>query len=152
MISTEDIRDKEVINIYDGKSLGFVYDIEINLERGTVEGIIIPARRRLFRLGGGQDDQLIRWKDIRRIGADVVLVDLPNLRDGEFTYDRDQVMGTYETDAFMRFPQPQVQPRDRVRESGTFPEGGAAAAPRAEDLGGEEAVHQGPAINLKNEK
>lgn len=94
MINTQDIRDKEVINIYDGKSLGFVYDIELDLERGTVEGIVIPLRRRLFHFGGAQDNQVIRWKDIRRIGADVVLVDLPGLG-GEITYDRDQAPGMY---------------------------------------------------------
>jgi YlmC/YmxH family sporulation protein len=45
MISTQELRNKEVINIYDGKSLGFVYDIEINLEKGIIEGIIVPAQR-----------------------------------------------------------------------------------------------------------
>ncbi|MGI6751375.1 MAG: YlmC/YmxH family sporulation protein [Anaerovoracaceae bacterium] len=88
MINTQDIRDKEVINIYDGKSLGFVYDIEIDLEKGVVEGIVVPTRRRLLQFVNPQDDHVIRWKDIRRIGADVVLVDLPGIG-GEITYDRD---------------------------------------------------------------
>ena len=34
MLNTENIKNKEVINIYDGKSLGFVYDIEMDLKRG----------------------------------------------------------------------------------------------------------------------
>ena len=33
MLNTEDIRNKEVINIYDGKSMGFVCDIEITSRR-----------------------------------------------------------------------------------------------------------------------
>ena len=35
MLNTEEIRNKEVINIYDGKSMGFVCDIEINLKTGS---------------------------------------------------------------------------------------------------------------------
>ena len=42
MVSTQDLKNKEVINIYNGKSVGYVDDISLNLERGTVEGIIIP--------------------------------------------------------------------------------------------------------------
>ena len=34
-MNTYDIRNKEVINIYDGRSLGFVEDVELNLEKGT---------------------------------------------------------------------------------------------------------------------
>lgn len=76
MISTQDIRYKEVINIYDGKSMGYVEDIEIDLEKGTIEGIIVPAPRRMFQLFGKEEDQVIRWKDIKRIGDDVVLVEV----------------------------------------------------------------------------
>ena len=38
MLNTEEIRNKEVINIYDGKSMGFVCDIEINLKEGRKIG------------------------------------------------------------------------------------------------------------------
>ena len=45
MLNTEDIRNKEVINIYDGKSMGFVSDIEINLKEGRIDGIVLPGDR-----------------------------------------------------------------------------------------------------------
>lgn len=48
MMSTYDIRNKEVINIYDGRSLGFVEDVELNLEKGTIEAIIIPGEKGFF--------------------------------------------------------------------------------------------------------
>ena len=32
MISTDKLKNKEVINISDGRSLGFVYDIEVDLD------------------------------------------------------------------------------------------------------------------------
>lgn len=77
MISTDKLKNREVINIRDGKSLGYIYDIEINLELGTIEGIVIPAERGLFHfLGGKNDDLVVKWDRIRTIGDDVVLVDL----------------------------------------------------------------------------
>lgn len=77
MISTMDVRNKEVINIYDGKSIGFVEDLEIDLIKGTVEGIVVPTPRKFLSFLGKNEEQVIRWKDIKRIGDDVVLVDIP---------------------------------------------------------------------------
>ena len=77
MISIEGIKNKEVINIHDGRSLGYAYDIEINLEEGVVEGIIMPAERGFFNIfGRNEQDFVIKWKHIKTIGEDVILVDL----------------------------------------------------------------------------
>ena len=37
MISTDKLKNKEVINISDGRSIGFVYDIEGELEKGIID-------------------------------------------------------------------------------------------------------------------
>ncbi|MBR5315573.1 MAG: YlmC/YmxH family sporulation protein [Firmicutes bacterium] len=77
MLSTDRLKNREVINIRDGKSLGYVNDIEINLEKGSIEGIIVPKDRGMFRFfGNKEDDLMIKWDKIRTIGDDVVLVDL----------------------------------------------------------------------------
>ena len=77
MLSTDKLKTKEVINIHDGRSLGFIYDIEVNLEAGTIDGIVIPAEKGIFRFfGSREDDFVIKWDRIRTIGDDVVLVDL----------------------------------------------------------------------------
>lgn len=92
MMSTQDLRNKEVINIYDGKSLGYVYDIEINLERGIIEGLIVPAQRSFFSFfGRGDNDYVIKWRDIKRIGDDVILVDVAGVYDTDMSYDRGYV-------------------------------------------------------------
>lgn len=78
MLNTADIRNKEVINIYDGKSMGFVCDIEINLKEGRIDGIVLPGDkgfRRIF--GKDTDDFVIKWKYVRTVGDDVILVDVP---------------------------------------------------------------------------
>ena len=41
-----DFKHKEVINITDGKRLGFVQDVTANLETGTITSIIVPRKRK----------------------------------------------------------------------------------------------------------
>ena len=78
MLNTENIKNKEVINIYDGKSLGFVYDIEINLKEGKIEGIVLPGQRGFFNIfGRDSQDFVIKWKHVKTVGEDVILVDVP---------------------------------------------------------------------------
>ena len=78
MINTDSIRDKEVINICDGKSMGYVCDIEINLREGRIEGIVLPRQRGFFNIFGKEgEDFIIKWKDVRTVGEDVILVEVP---------------------------------------------------------------------------
>lgn len=78
MLNTDSIRNKEVINICDGKSMGFVCDIEINLREGRIEGIVLPRQRGFFNLFGKESDEfIIKWKDVRTVGEDVILVEVP---------------------------------------------------------------------------
>ena len=80
MISTEDIKNKEVINIFDGRSMGYVSDIEINLEAGTIEGIVIPSLKNFFNIfGKGEEDYVVKWEKIKTIGDDVILVDIETM-------------------------------------------------------------------------
>ena len=40
-----DFKKKEVINIKDGKRLGFVQDVEADLESGVIKSIIVPRKQ-----------------------------------------------------------------------------------------------------------
>lgn len=80
MLSTEGIKNKEVINITDGKSLGYVGDIEVNLEEGRIEGIVLPADKGIFGFfSSGAEDIVIKWENIKTIGDDVILVEVYNM-------------------------------------------------------------------------
>ena len=69
MLSTDKLKNKEVINISDGRSLGFVSDIEVNLEKGAIEGIIIPAERGLFSwFHKGEEDRMGKRQRTRDVG------------------------------------------------------------------------------------
>ncbi len=77
MLSTDKLKNKEVINIGDGRSVGFVSDIEVNIEEGRIEGIVIPKERGIFGIfGKNEDDLLINWDKVRTVGDDVILVDI----------------------------------------------------------------------------
>ena len=49
MIKISDLRQKEVINIIDGKRLGFISDLDIDLENGIVKALIIPGQSRILK-------------------------------------------------------------------------------------------------------
>ena len=71
-----DLRDKEIINLSNGNRLGFVYDAEIALPEGQVTALIIPGPARFFGLFGREEDLVIPWAQISKIGADIILVEL----------------------------------------------------------------------------
>ena len=77
MISTEKLKNKEVINISDGRSLGFVYDIEVDLDKGVIDCIVIPGTRGFMGLFSKKEgDVVIKWDKVKTVGDDVILVDL----------------------------------------------------------------------------
>ena len=82
MLNTEEIRNKEVINIYDGKSMGFVCDIEINLKEGRIDGIVLPGDTSFMKIFGRvTNDYIVKWKYVKTVGEDVILVDVPPVMD-----------------------------------------------------------------------
>ena len=69
------LRYKEVICVADGSRLGYVGDLEVDLETGRVRALVIPGRRRLFGLLGREEDRYIPWESVRRFGEDAILVE-----------------------------------------------------------------------------
>ncbi|MDI3540996.1 hypothetical protein H0A61_02129 [Koleobacter methoxysyntrophicus] len=76
MIKTSDLRLREIINISDGKKLGLIKDLELNLEEGKIEAIVVPGPGKFLGLFGKDNDYVIPWENIKKIGVDVILVDL----------------------------------------------------------------------------
>lgn len=71
-----DFKHKEVVNIVDGKRLGFVQDITADLESGVITSIIVPGNSKLLNLFAGNNDIVIPWQDIKCIGEDIILVEI----------------------------------------------------------------------------
>lgn len=75
MIKTSELRVRDVINVLDGKRLGHVVDLEIDLDQGRVTALVVPGPARFFGLFGRDKDFVIPWENIVKIGVDVVLVE-----------------------------------------------------------------------------
>ena len=72
-VSFAELKEKEMINIFDGKKLGRVVDILFDNSSGVVKGVIVPGEKKIFRKS---DDIFIPLERLRKIGDDVILVSM----------------------------------------------------------------------------
>ncbi|HZK72069.1 MAG TPA: YlmC/YmxH family sporulation protein [Clostridia bacterium] len=80
MISFQDLKQKEVININDGKRLGFISDLIISSEDGRIDAIIVPQKGKGILSCITKTNRLaIPWENIKTIGEDTVLTDVDEL-------------------------------------------------------------------------
>lgn len=73
LITSCELREKDVINICDGRRLGFICDFEIDTECGKICAVFVSEK--FFSINGNKNQMRIRWDMIRCIGDDTVLVD-----------------------------------------------------------------------------
>ena len=71
-----EIKNKEVINVCDGRRLGFVCDLETDVECGRIISILMPPEGKLLSFSKC-DPIRVLWCDIEQIGDDVILVRRP---------------------------------------------------------------------------
>ena len=70
-----ELRYKELIDIHTGQRLGYVCDAEFDDAEGRIVSLITPGRPKFFGLFGREDDYVLPWKCIVRMGADIILVE-----------------------------------------------------------------------------
>ena len=70
------LRYKDIINLCTGHRLGFVGDVDIDLATGRVLSLIVPGRCRFFGLLGREEDYVIPFECINRIGDDIILAEV----------------------------------------------------------------------------
>jgi YlmC/YmxH family sporulation protein len=76
MIKISEFQSKDVINIADGKRLGRISDLELDLNQGRVRALVIPGSGKFFGFFSSGTDIVIPWSNIVKIGLDVILVRL----------------------------------------------------------------------------
>lgn len=90
-----DFQSKDVINIVDGKKLGFINDIELDLRQGRIDSIVIPQITRFLGVFGSSGGEIvIPWRNIVKIGTDVVLVRMDEAKTLK-TGDIDEINETF---------------------------------------------------------
>ncbi len=65
---------REVINVSNGEKIGYVSDIEFCGETGSIQSIFVPEKSRKF--FQSKKGTKISWDSIRKIGDDIILVDV----------------------------------------------------------------------------
>ena len=77
--SMTDITNKQVINVCNGKILGYVTDFIVDSCNGCLKAIILPGDSGFFGLKKC-NDIIIPWEQICKIGEDVILVELTHIK------------------------------------------------------------------------
>lgn len=84
MVKISDFQIKDVVNVFDGKRLGHIADIDINLNTGKIDAVVIGGTGKVLGLFGKDDEIVIPWKNIIKIGQDVILVRYQDTRSGKY--------------------------------------------------------------------
>ena len=71
-----DFKHKEVVNITNGKRLGYVQDVTADLQTGIITSIIVPGNNKMFNIFSGNNEIVIPWEKIKCIGDDLILVEI----------------------------------------------------------------------------
>ncbi|WP_318504886.1 YlmC/YmxH family sporulation protein [Bacillus sp. T3] len=84
MVKISEFQIKDVVNVFDGKRLGHIADIDINLNTGKIDAVVIGGAGKVLGLFGRDDEIVIPWKNIIKIGQDVILVRYQDTRSGKY--------------------------------------------------------------------
>ncbi|MBE6539041.1 MAG: YlmC/YmxH family sporulation protein [Ruminococcaceae bacterium] len=73
MTNLATLSEKNVINLCDGKDLGYVCDLQLDTDDGRICAIIVPKDQCVFSFGKC-DNIIIPWDKVECIGEDAILV------------------------------------------------------------------------------
>lgn len=81
------LRQMEVIDISEGKRLGFISDVIFDDDLKEIEYIVIPPQNSVFSIFRKKDEIFVKWSSIKVVGIDIILVNMDekNANDVEFT-------------------------------------------------------------------
>lgn len=71
-----ELREKEVVNVCDGERLGNICDVDFEEHTGRICTLVIPGPCKIFGIIGRDSEYLIPYECVKRIGSDVVLVEV----------------------------------------------------------------------------
>lgn len=70
-----DLQDKVIVNVKDGKNIGKISDLEIDMSGNIINFYAMP-KKMLFKFFLSNKETIFTIKDIVKIGEDVILVEL----------------------------------------------------------------------------
>lgn len=72
-----ELKCKDVINLKDCRCLGKITDLEFHSDTGCICKVFIPKSKKNLNIFAKEEYYEICYRDIRQIGPDIILVDLP---------------------------------------------------------------------------
>lgn len=79
MTKISDFQSKDIVNIADGKKLGSIHDLEVDIETGQIHAIYVSNHSRWSSMFQRDDEVRVAWSQIRSIGKDIIFVELTKL-------------------------------------------------------------------------
>lgn len=67
-----ELQSKNIVSVVDGKNIGNIIDVNVMMD-GRIEYLVIESGRSFFNFNRDSDTKIL-WKDITKIGEDVILV------------------------------------------------------------------------------
>ena len=69
-----ELQSKSIVSVVDGKNIGNIIDVNVMMD-GRIESLIIESGKSVFNFNRDSDTKIL-WKDITKIGEDVILVNI----------------------------------------------------------------------------
>lgn len=80
VIKVSELRQRDVINVVDGRRLGFIKDVELDVAEGKIKALVLPGQGGKFLFFfGHNEDLVIPWEKVIKVGIDVILVENPSV-------------------------------------------------------------------------
>ena len=76
MLRISDIMEKEIINVKNGKKMGFITDIDMDINEGKVISFTITGEGGRSFFSRGSEGEVIFFNDILKIGCDTIIVNI----------------------------------------------------------------------------
>lgn len=70
-----ELQNKDIVDIETGKVIGDIVDVSFELG-GNLDGLIVEKKKFLISMFSSKDEIEVKWNQIKKIGEDVILVEL----------------------------------------------------------------------------
>ena len=75
-MSVSDLQNKDIVNTMDGRNVGNIIDVKIDQISGSIVSLVVEPNKKMLSFMNRGVEEEISWKNIERIGEDVILVRL----------------------------------------------------------------------------